>query len=154
MVQKEKQSKTLQALRAAWVLARMVEDLAATEDIHGTRNPQTAMGWIAYRIVHWVAEAGRCGQSRAQLKCLAEAACANIGLRGLVHEHTARQRNTVRRPHLILGQSRRVGKLLWQMCEEAGRKAALGGWKAEELDAVLVSGHGLPAFEKVVDPWR
>lgn len=117
------------ALRAAWVLASIAEDLeAAARKASGAMAGPKAVVWAAFRTVHWVKEASRCGQGESLLRCLAEAACSNLALRGVLLEHHSGEASGCRRREVLLRQSRRLGRTLWSLCEQAGRSAACSGW--------------------------
>jgi len=110
------------ARKAALVLACMTEDFVGEtprESIVVCRSMLTAV----FRILHWVDEAVRCGQVEVLLRCLVEASCANLALRGLLMDDMSTAHQRSRRCALMMSQSRRFDELIRELCELSGRKA-------------------------------
>lgn len=106
------------------VLIVMVEDLTRLK-APLARETVEAMRWASIRALHWLSEARRCGQESVRLRCLAEAACSNMALRGLLYEEGEAMGSRHQRwQELILAQSFKLGRLLSQLCESTGRAAA------------------------------
>lgn len=109
--------------KSAFVLTRMTEDM-----VDGTFSENSvvcrSMVWAAFRILHWVDEAVRCGQTEMLLRCLVEASCANLALRGLLMECERMEIIGPRRCALVVSQSRRLDQIIRQLCEFSGRDAA------------------------------
>ena len=145
----------MESLKQALVLSGMVEDLPRPEGRPGeTKIVARALRWACLRIVHWLSEGRRCGQEAARLKCLAEAACANMAFRGLVYEETAGRGISSNRGQVLLSQSRRLGVFIGRMCETAGRAAAAsGGFESDRDRRPDPKDQGREAREAVVC-WR
>ncbi len=107
--------------RTALVVAGLCEELRKHRP--GTEELD-AMVWAAHRVVEWVAASSRNIAEPALLRYLAEAACANMALRGLAYEYSASRSQRLRLSGLILTQSRKVGALLAQAAELYGRNRA------------------------------
>ncbi len=109
--------------KAAFVLARMTEDLV-DETFSENNIVCRSMVWAAFRILHWVDEAVRSGQTEMLLRCLVEASCANLALRGLLMECERMEKIGPRRCALVVSQSRRLEQIVKQLCEFSGKNAA------------------------------
>ena len=112
-------------IRAALVLACMTRDLVRDAASSCERVAVfKALQFASARILHWVKQAGRCGQQAARLRCLAEAACTNMAFRGLLYEEEPSGQFKPRRREMLLNQSRQVGAMIGRLCESVGRAAA------------------------------
>ena len=112
-------------IRAALVLACMTRDLVRDKASWSERFAVfKALQFASARILHWVKQAGRCGQQAARLKCLAEAACTNMAFRGLLYEEEPSGELKPRRREMLLNQSRQLGAMIGRLCESVGRAAA------------------------------
>ena len=111
------------ARQASLVLAAMAEDLDAAASPNA-KQVSGAVLWASFRVVHWLNEASRSGQVEMMLRCLAESSCTNLALRGILLEEGVLKECGRRRRQLLLSQSRRLGKLVLDLCEGLGRSMA------------------------------
>jgi hypothetical protein len=111
------------ARQASLVLAAMAEDLNAVSPPEA-KQVSGAVLWTSFRVVHWLNEAARSGQIEMMLRCLAETSCTNLALRGILLEEDTLKECGRRRRQLLLSQSRRVGRLVMDLCEVLGRTMA------------------------------
>lgn len=110
------------ARKAALILACMTEDFVGEFPPESSVVSRSMLSAV-FRIVHWVDEAVRCGQVEVLLRCLVEASCANLALRGLLMDDMSPSQQRTRRRALMMSQSRRFDGLIRELCELSGRKA-------------------------------
>ncbi len=110
--------------RTALVMAGLCEELAC----HAPSDEELqAMVWASYRVFQWISRALDMEAEPSLLRCLAEAACANMALRGLAYEYSATRQHRVRLNSFVLGQSRKVGALLAEASSLAASPRPLRG---------------------------
>ncbi len=110
------------ARKAALILTCMVEDFVGESPPESSIVCRSMLSAV-FRIVHWVDEAVRCGQVEVLLRCLVEASCANLALRGLLMDDMSPTNQRSRRCVLMMSQSRRFDGFIRELCELSGRKA-------------------------------